>query len=221
MSTSIITTILFAIPFICAALFATVTLSVLPIAAVVFLLVSLWAYNKAFYSSPKRSRDPENLPDTEQFNAVAPMMHSLINELMAIPCEKISIQSPDGRFARLIFLAESTKGFPVRKFGKKAFFNKLIGNADAAYALANYAYFLVGEDDVYIVNDLVSKALAGAIALFKDIFQLNFFAKIFGDACSVIGEDFNDALTNNAAAQNSNFIHVSYSFLSRQATQGA
>lgn len=62
----------------------------------IILIISYWAYRKAFYYSPKRVENVYNIPDNEQYEKGKPVMIGLIDELKEIPFEEIWIESFDG-----------------------------------------------------------------------------------------------------------------------------
>lgn len=62
----------------------------------IILIISYWAYRKAFYSSPKRVENIYNIPHNEQYAKGKPVMIRLINELKEKPFEEIWIESFDG-----------------------------------------------------------------------------------------------------------------------------
>ena len=73
------------------------------------LLISYWAYMKAFYSSPKKRSKTHLLPDTPQYAKVNPEIKRLIGEMEAVPFEEVSITTFDGLklFARYYHLSDS------------------------------------------------------------------------------------------------------------------
>lgn len=75
------------------------TLSLLLLLALDF---SLYAYRTAFHSPKKGRRDYFIMPKGEQYAVIKERMNSLMHELEEIPCERVSIESYDGKklFAR-------------------------------------------------------------------------------------------------------------------------
>ena len=73
------------------------------------LLISYWAYRKAFYSSPKKRGTTHLLPDSPQYAKVNPKIKKLIEEMEAVPFEEVSITTFDGLklFARYYHLSDS------------------------------------------------------------------------------------------------------------------
>ncbi len=73
------------------------------------LLISYWAYRKAFYSSPKKRSKTHLLPDTPQYTKVNPEIKRLIGEMESVPFEEVSITTFDGLklFARYYHLSDS------------------------------------------------------------------------------------------------------------------
>ena len=73
------------------------------------LLISYWAYRKAFYSSPKKRSTTHLLPDSPQYAKVNPKIKRLIEEMEAVPFEEVSITTFDGLrlFAKYYHLSDS------------------------------------------------------------------------------------------------------------------
>ena len=73
------------------------------------LLISYWAYRKAFYSSPKKRSTTHLLPDSPQYAKVNPKIKRLIEEMEAVPYEDVSITTFDGLrlFAKYYHLSDS------------------------------------------------------------------------------------------------------------------
>ena len=73
------------------------------------LLISYWAYRKAFYSSPKKRSTTHLLPDSPQYAKVNPKIKKLIEEMEAVPFEEVSITTFDGLrlFAKYYHLSDS------------------------------------------------------------------------------------------------------------------
>ncbi len=60
------------------------------------ILISFWAFNKAFYSSPNRKENIFDLPNDDQYSPHHALMTDLISEMSCIPYEEVKIVSFDG-----------------------------------------------------------------------------------------------------------------------------
>ena len=69
--------------------------SILLLHAAVLALTWL-TYWIVFYSPHPRQNDEMHLPTGEQYDERAGQMRALINDLMAVPCQSVSITSRDG-----------------------------------------------------------------------------------------------------------------------------
>ena len=88
---------------------------------------TFYTYVEAFYSPVKKRRRNHELPPGEQYDRVAEYMHSLISELEAVPCERVSIVTFDGLklYGRYYHVADGAplqiqfhgyRGTPIRDF---------------------------------------------------------------------------------------------------------
>lgn len=75
---------------------AYVLASIILFVALLWLLISYLAYRRAFYSSTKRDEDIHDIPDGEQYNKARDVMIALIDEMDAIPYERVYTTSHDG-----------------------------------------------------------------------------------------------------------------------------
>lgn len=73
-----------------------IAIGALAFVALLFLLFSYYAYKKAFFSDRTKKRDPYKGIDKRGYKPYEARMRSLIDNIIALPCERVQIISRDG-----------------------------------------------------------------------------------------------------------------------------